>query len=77
MERIALPLGISRASLMRALKPIFDGQAMSLDLSIGNFDLLGVGTIFDPQGEFGWAPSHEALPAGAARQMPSFLRGST
>jgi hypothetical protein len=32
---------------MRALKLIFDGQAMSLDLSIGNFDLLGIGTIFD------------------------------
>jgi hypothetical protein len=28
-------------------KVIFDGQAMSLNLSIANFDLLGIGTIFD------------------------------
>jgi hypothetical protein len=47
MASIALPLGPCRASLMRALKLIFDGQAMSLDLSIGNFDLLSIGRIFD------------------------------
>jgi hypothetical protein len=57
---------------MRALKLIFVGQAMSLILSIGNFDLLGIGAILDALGEFGWVPSHEALPAGAARQMQSF-----
>lgn len=28
-------------------KLIFDGQAMSLDLSIGSFDLLGIGTTLD------------------------------
>jgi hypothetical protein len=46
------------------VKLIFDGQAISLDLSIGNFG-------FAPhKGEkFGWAPSHEALPAGAAPRM--------
>jgi hypothetical protein len=37
---------------MRALKLIFDGQAMSLILSISNFDLLGIGTILDALGEF-------------------------
>jgi hypothetical protein len=29
------------------LKVIFDGQAMALDLSIGNFDLLGMGALLD------------------------------
>jgi hypothetical protein len=37
---------------MRALKVIFDGQAMWLILSIGNFDLLGIGMIRDALGEF-------------------------
>jgi hypothetical protein len=32
---------------MRALKLIFDRQAMALDFSIGNFDLLGMGTFLD------------------------------
>jgi hypothetical protein len=32
---------------MRALKLIFDGQAMSLDLSIGNFDVLYIGAKFE------------------------------
>jgi len=32
---------------MRALKLIFEGQAMSLILSVGNFDLLGMGTKLD------------------------------
>jgi hypothetical protein len=31
---------------MRALKLMFDGQA-ALDPTIGNFDLLGMGTLFD------------------------------
>ena len=59
-----LPLGPCRASLMWALKLIFDGQAVSLILSIGNFG-------FAPykREKFGWVPSHEALPAGAARRM--------
>jgi hypothetical protein len=37
---------------MRALKVMFDGQAMSLTLSIGNFDLLGIGMTLDALGEF-------------------------
>jgi len=32
---------------MRELKLIFDGQAKSLFLSTGNFDLFGMGTILD------------------------------
>jgi hypothetical protein len=47
LQAFALPLGISRASFIRALELIFDGQATSLDLSIGNFDLPGIGTIFE------------------------------
>jgi hypothetical protein len=47
MASITLPLGHCRASLMRAPKLIFDGQAVALDLSIGNFDLLGMGTLLD------------------------------
>jgi len=39
-QAVALLLGPCRASLMRALRVMFDGQAMSLILSIGNFDLL-------------------------------------
>ena len=37
---------------MRALKVMFDGQALSLILSIGSFDLLGIGMILDALGEF-------------------------
>jgi hypothetical protein len=40
-------LAIVVLRFMRALNLTFDGQAMSLDLSVGNFDLLGVGSIFD------------------------------
>jgi hypothetical protein len=47
MARITLPLGHCRASLMRALKLIFDGQAIAQDLSIGNFDLLGIFTLLN------------------------------
>jgi hypothetical protein len=36
---------------MRALKVMFDGQAMSLILSIGNFDLLGIGMTLDAFGD--------------------------
>jgi hypothetical protein len=32
---------------MRAPKLIFDGQAIALDLSIGNFDLLGIFTLLN------------------------------
>jgi hypothetical protein len=32
---------------MQALKLTFDGQAMALGLSIGSFDLLGMGTLLD------------------------------
>ena len=79
---------ISIASIRSASRPlscfthsgtklIFDGQAMSLDLSIGNFDLLGIGTILEALGEFGWVTSHEVLLAGAARQMQSFRQDNT
>jgi hypothetical protein len=37
---------------MRALKVMLDGQAMSLILSIGNFDLLEIGMTFNALGEF-------------------------
>jgi hypothetical protein len=47
MACITLPLGNCRASLMRALKLIFDGQAIALDLSIGNFNLLFMGTLLN------------------------------
>jgi hypothetical protein len=32
---------------MLTIKLIFDGQAMALDLSVSNFDLLGMGTSLD------------------------------
>jgi len=47
MARITPPPGHCRASFMRAPKLIFDGQAIALDLSIGNFDLLGIFTLLN------------------------------
>jgi hypothetical protein len=63
-QAFALPLGPCRASLMRHLMLIFNGRAISLGLSIGNFG-------FAPRNgeEFGWVPSHEAFPVDAARRM--------
>jgi len=46
------------------VKLIFDEQAISLNLSIGNF-----GFAPHKREKFGWVPSHEVFPADAARRM--------